>query len=130
MTKRVAFPIRRSEATPAEPITALGYIRCSTNEQADSGLGLEAQRRRITAYCVAKGYRLLDTYEDAGSSASSMDRTYYNAMRSRMVTDRAAGSPVGVIVCAKMDRLSRVTRDFLNAVDEIENEGTSIAFVD
>jgi DNA invertase Pin-like site-specific DNA recombinase len=29
---------------------ALGYIRVSSEEQADSGLGLEAQRQRIAAY--------------------------------------------------------------------------------
>jgi len=30
---------------------ALGYIRVSREEQSDSGLGLEAQRQRIAAYC-------------------------------------------------------------------------------
>lgn len=129
-TERLAFPVRRSEAPPEEPTTAIGYIRCSTNEQADSGLGLDAQRRRIVAYCTAKGFRLLDVFEDPGVSATSMDRPSYKAARAFMSSERASGRPVGVLVCAKMDRLSRVTRDFLAAVDEIENEGTSIAFVD
>jgi DNA invertase Pin-like site-specific DNA recombinase len=30
--------------------TALGYVRVSTDEQAERGLGLEAQRQRIRAY--------------------------------------------------------------------------------
>ncbi len=30
---------------------ALGYVRVSTDEQAERGLGLEAQRQRIRAYC-------------------------------------------------------------------------------
>jgi DNA invertase Pin-like site-specific DNA recombinase len=37
---------------------ALGYIRVSSEEQADSGLGLEAQRQRIAAYCAMKELRL------------------------------------------------------------------------
>jgi DNA invertase Pin-like site-specific DNA recombinase len=34
---------------------AIGYIRCSTHEQADSGLGLDAQAERIRAYCGMRG---------------------------------------------------------------------------
>jgi DNA invertase Pin-like site-specific DNA recombinase len=36
---------------------ALGYVRVSTDEQAERGLGLEAQRQRIRAYCEMKGSR-------------------------------------------------------------------------
>jgi hypothetical protein len=41
--------------------TAFGYIRVSTDEQADSGLGVEAQRQRIRAYCELKGLHLAET---------------------------------------------------------------------
>jgi len=37
---------------------AIGYIRCSTQEQADSGLGLDAQAERIRAYAAMKGLAL------------------------------------------------------------------------
>jgi DNA invertase Pin-like site-specific DNA recombinase len=37
---------------------AISYIRVSSDEQADSGLGLEAQRQRIAAYCTMKGLHL------------------------------------------------------------------------
>ena len=37
--------------------TAFGYIRVSTDEQADSGLGLEAQRQRIRAPFPAEEFR-------------------------------------------------------------------------
>ena len=48
---------------------ALGYIRVSSEEQADSGLGLAAQRQRIAAYCELKDLRLAEVFEDAGISA-------------------------------------------------------------
>jgi hypothetical protein len=39
---------------------AIGYIRDSSEEQADIGLGLEVQHRRIAAYCEMKGLRLVE----------------------------------------------------------------------
>ena len=47
---------------------AIGYVRCSTQEQSDSGLGLQAQRTRIRAYATLKGLRLVDIIEDAAVS--------------------------------------------------------------
>ena len=47
---------------------AIGYIRCSTQEQADSGLGLEAQAERIRAYCTIRELELLDIVTDVGVS--------------------------------------------------------------
>jgi DNA invertase Pin-like site-specific DNA recombinase len=48
--------------------TALGYVRVSTDEQAERGLGLEAQRQRIRAYCEMKGLNLVTIFEDPGLS--------------------------------------------------------------
>jgi hypothetical protein len=47
---------------------AYGYIRVSSDEQADSGLGLEAQRQRIRAYCELKGLQLTTLFEDPAVS--------------------------------------------------------------
>jgi DNA invertase Pin-like site-specific DNA recombinase len=48
---------------------AIGYIRVSSEEQAESGLGLEAQRQRIAAHCTMKGLHLAEVFEDPGISA-------------------------------------------------------------
>src|SRR5262249_50036231 len=48
---------------------AISYIRVSSEEQADSGLGLEAQRQRIASYCAMKGLHLAEEFEDPGVSA-------------------------------------------------------------
>jgi DNA invertase Pin-like site-specific DNA recombinase len=47
---------------------AIGYVRVSSEEQADSGVGLEAQRQRIAAYCAMKGLRLAEVFADPGIS--------------------------------------------------------------
>jgi hypothetical protein len=48
---------------------AISYIRVSSDEQADSGLGLDVLRQRITPYCTMKGPPLSEVLEDAGMSA-------------------------------------------------------------
>ena len=51
-----------------EATEAIAYVRCSTQEQADSGLGLHAQEDRIRAYCGLKDLRLREVIRDAGVS--------------------------------------------------------------
>ena len=43
---------------------AIGYIRVSTVDQADSGLSLEAQRQKIRSWSDANDYELVDIYTD------------------------------------------------------------------
>lgn len=50
---------------------AVGYIRCSTNEQATSGLGLEAQVATLENAARRFGVQLVHVYQDAGISGSS-----------------------------------------------------------
>jgi DNA invertase Pin-like site-specific DNA recombinase len=50
---------------------AYGYIRVSSDEQADSGLGLEAQRQRIRAHCEAKSLQLTRLFEDSVSDGKA-----------------------------------------------------------
>jgi DNA invertase Pin-like site-specific DNA recombinase len=47
----------------------LGYVRVSTDEQSDSGAGLEAQRQAIVTECRRRGWHLVEVIEDAGYSA-------------------------------------------------------------
>src|SRR5215470_10146162 len=82
---------------------AISYIRVSSEEQADSGLGLEAQRQRIAAYCAMKGLHLAEVFEDPGISAG-------NPLASRPAESRllaAAKKGQAVVVVAKLDRLFR-----------------------
>ena len=53
---------------------AIGYIRVSTERQADEGVSLEAQKARIAAWCAANEYELVAVHVDAGISGKSMDK--------------------------------------------------------
>ena len=50
-----------------------GYIRVSTETQADKGYGLETQRNSITSYCKENNLELLHIYSDEGISGAMGD---------------------------------------------------------
>ena len=52
---------------------AIGYIRVSTEDQADQGVSLGVQRERITAWCAAHDYDLAAVHVDAGLSGKRAD---------------------------------------------------------
>jgi len=54
----------------------IGYVRVSTEEQAQSGLGLESQRAKIEAYCELYGHELIEIITDAGFSAKNLNRLF------------------------------------------------------
>ena len=98
----------RTRKTPSDPTVMVGYTRVSTDEQADSGLGLAAQRAAITAEGVRRGWTVVAIYEDA-LSGKSLDRPGLAAALAAVESGEAAG-----IVVAKLDRLSRSLKDFAN----------------
>jgi len=102
---------------------AVGYIRVSTQEQAQEGMSLEAQEERIRAYCTAKGWELLRVYQDAGISGKSLDRPGVQSLISDLESDG-----VDVVVVLKLDRLTRSVRD-LGALIEDLFKGRALATV-
>lgn len=90
--------------------TMIGYLRVSTEEQANSGLGLEAQRDTIQRYADAHGWDVI-WHVDEGLSAKSLARPQLQDALARLhvIPKRRA---VDGIVVAKLDRLSRSVHDF------------------
>lgn len=104
---------------------ALGYARVSTTEQADSGLGLAAQRAVIESTAAAKGWELVDVVVDAGASGKDIERPGI-----RQVLDAVATGAVDALVVAKLDRLSRSLSDLLALVDWLNDAGADLVAVD
>lgn len=93
--------------------TMIGYLRVSTEEQASSGLGLDAQRDTIQRYADAHGWDIV-WYEDAGLSAKSMDRP---ALQDALTRLHSKKRDVDGLVVAKLDRLSRSVVDFSGVLE-------------
>ena len=114
-------PKSRREASRA----VIGYVRVSTGEQADSGLGIDAQRAFITAEATRKGWDLVDIIEDAGWSAKSLDRPGMARALELLSTGQA-----GVLVVAKLDRATRSTIDAAQLIERSEREGWALVALD
>lgn len=84
----------------------IGYIRVSTREQGDSGLGLAAQRAAIEAECQRRGWELERVFEDVASAKDTV-RPGLTAALAALDSGLVSG-----LVVAKIDRLSRSMLDF------------------
>jgi DNA invertase Pin-like site-specific DNA recombinase len=105
-------------------VIVIGYTRCSTSEQATSGLGLDAQRALIQAAATARGWQVV-WVEDAGHSAKSMRRPGIE----RALRMLAKGEAQAIVV-AKLDRLSRSVQDFAATMDTARRQGWALVALD
>ena len=106
---------------------AIGYVRCSTHEQADSGLGLDAQIQRIRAYCTLKDLQLIDIIEDAGVSGGKPLASREGGQR---LLDLIRRKRAGAVVMLKLDRMFRNAGDCLTTVERWEKSGVSLHVAD
>jgi len=102
---------------------AVGYIRVSTEEQAQHGYSLEAQAESISNYCKAMRWELIRIYRDDGYSASSLDRPALQ----QLIADIPLRS-FDTVVSWKLDRLSRSPKDTLYLLEDVF-EKNGITFV-
>jgi site-specific DNA recombinase len=102
----------------------VGYTRVSTEQQADEGVSLEAQRVRLGAYAVATELELVDVLEDRGWSGKSLARP--GLQRALAMLD--AGVAEGLVV-TKLDRLTRSVRDLGELVERYFAERCSLLSV-
>jgi site-specific DNA recombinase len=93
---------------------AIGYIRVSTEEQANQGVSLEAQRGKIAAYCGLHGPCLAHTYADEGLSGKRADN---RPGLQRAITHACESK--GVLVVYSLSRLARSTRDAIEIAERL-----------
>ncbi|MCA1704859.1 MAG: recombinase family protein [Actinobacteria bacterium] len=114
--------MRNGRRQAAEPATAVGYLRVSTAEQAESGAGLDAQRATVEAECARRGWRLVQVFTDAGVSGKSTDNRPALTEALAAVENGAAAA----LVVAKLDRLSRSVQDAAGLLDRAQRHGWAL----
>jgi len=98
-------------------MNAIGYIRVSTDMQADKGTSLENQVDRIIEFCQKKGLMLENIYEDAGFSGKNTKRPGFQDMMKRI---NKGG--VNAVIVWHSTRFARNLRDFINHMDLLEKK--------
>jgi site-specific DNA recombinase len=101
------------------------YLRVSTEDQAQSGLGLDAQLSRGLAMAEVKGWTELPicVYRDDGISGTK-DASKRPGLQC-LLEDAKAGV-INVVIILDLSRLGRKTRLVLNLVEELTSYGVSL----
>ena len=95
---------------------AIGYVRVSTNMQAQEGISLEAQQAAIEQYCALHGLMLVAVCKDVLSGGKDQRPGLQDALR----TLERSGD---VLVVLKFDRLSRSIRHFCELYETYFKDG-------
>lgn len=113
--------IHQGKLTMSENGKAIGYVRVSTDKQADEGISLEAQQSRIEAWCTANGYELIAVHVDAGLSGKRAD----NRPELNAAIDAACDQQAALVVYS-LSRLSRSTKDTITIGDRLDKSGADL----
>ncbi len=108
-------------------MNAIGYVRCSTQEQSNSGLGLDAQRERIRAYCAMRDLQLVEIIADPGVSGG---KPLASRDGGGQLLDAVQKRRAEAVVMLKLDRMFRNAGDCLNTVERWERKGVAFHVID
>lgn len=109
------------------PTRAIGYIRVSTEKQADNGGSLDTQRTAITKWCDFKGFELLEIVLEGekGARSTAKVRPDLEATFARMDAHEA-----DVLVVAKLDRMARSAGETEQVLDRARRKGWTLMPLD
>lgn len=98
----------------------VGYLRVSTDRQADLGFGLEIQEADIVRYCRANGYTNLVLYIDDGYTGTNMDRPALQGIIQaiRDYNEGVSRVRVNSLIVARIDRLGRTLLGTLQFIQD------------
>jgi site-specific DNA recombinase len=92
------------------------YARVSSSAQEESGYSLPAQEKLLKEYCIGKGLKVEKVFSVSESASGQKQRQVFGEM-----LDILKHKGVKIIICEKVDRLTRNLRDAVR-VNEWINE--------
>lgn len=105
---------------------AIGYIRVSTEKQANHGISLENQQQKIIDYCTRKQLNLTEIVIDAGTSGGIPLAEREGGRR----INSALAQNVNHVISVKLDRLFRDTIDALVSIEEWRKQNIAVHLLD
>jgi DNA invertase Pin-like site-specific DNA recombinase len=107
-------------------VRVIGYARVSTDQQVESGAGLDVQEHAIQEECGRRGWELVRVAVDAGASGKSLNG---RPELTRALADLDVGQ-ADVLLAAKLDRVSRSVLDFAALMARADRRGWRIVVLD
>lgn len=98
----------------------IGYIRVSTDKQADEGYGLTVQTNHILDYCKRNDLSSLLLFSDDGVTGTKMDRPALNEIE-RMIEQFNIGASnlrINLMIIPRIDRLGRTLLGTLQFIQD------------
>ena len=108
-------------ALKQETIKAAIYVRVSTDEQAQYGYSIEAQKEKLLAFCKSQDWEVYKTYVDDGFRATTLNRPEIQ----KLIEESNSGK-FNMVVFYKLDRLSRSVKDLSYLIETFEKNNTAI----
>src|SRR5690242_1424538 len=127
LTGTMTDPISNCKPTrlQGEPVAVYGYVRVSTDRQADEGESLGAQQRVIEGYAMMNGLALDEMFVERGVSGS------------KPLSERPEGGrllvmlkPGDIVITPKLDRMFRSALNALDVLAQIKDRGVSLHMID
>ena len=105
----------------------VGYCRVSTEEQVESGLGMDSQKSKIEAYCKMKDFDLVAVFQDNGcSGAKHLSERPEGAKLCTMLDEGGAEA----VIILKLDRAFRNATDCTAMDDKWKANGVGLHIMD
>ena len=101
----------------------IGYIRVSTDRQAEQGVSLEAQDAKVRAMATVQGAKLDEVIVDS-ESAKSLNRTGLQRLLSLVKSGK-----VRSVIIAKLDRLTRSVKDLCDLLELFDKKNVALVSV-
>jgi len=102
----------------------IGYVRVSTELQAEQGVSLEAQTAKIKAMATVQSVELAEIITDGGESAKSLNRPGMQRL-----LDLIREGEVETVIITKLDRLTRSVKDLAELLECFERNNVSLVSV-
>jgi DNA invertase Pin-like site-specific DNA recombinase len=121
----MAAPRRIAHSAPDGTVVA--YLRVSTDEQAASGAGLDAQRATIAAEVERRGWKGVAWHADEGISGGK-GVEYRPGLAAAI--DAVQSGKAAVLLAAKLDRISRSVLDTASLMEQARRAGWELVTCD
>ena len=107
-------------------LRACGYVRVSTDDQAQHGISLPSQIAKIQEFCAAKGWELVEVLQEPGLSGKDESRPEFRKM---MTLAQGFPRPFDVVVVYALSRFARKLSLQTNAFEQLQAVGVALASV-